>query len=99
MLLSQNHRLLNLGEAAGIPSKLSWTGGAYSELRIGADSRLIGGRCRAVSPPIGQPLADDATDRAFGALTVGDPQRHAVAIAEIELGKVAVQVLFTAMLI
>src|SRR5579883_54 len=52
-----------------------------------------------VRRPIGQALADDALHGAFGALHVIYAQPNAIAIAEVELRKVAVQVLFLAMLI
>jgi len=46
-----------------------------------------------------EPLSDDALQCAVGAGNVIDAERHAVRIAKIELGKVAMQVLFLAMLI
>lgn len=58
-----------------------------------------GERCRLTSPPIGQPLAYRATDRAIGALAVVNPELGAVAVAEIELCQIAVQVLLGAMLV
>src|SRR5437899_1424112 len=52
-----------------------------------------------MSRSIGEPLADDTFQRAFGAAHVVYAQLGAVAIAEIELGKIAVQVLLFAVLI
>jgi hypothetical protein len=48
---------------------------------------------------IGEPLADDASNRAFGASIIVDAEGGAIAVPEIELGKVAVKVLLAAMLI
>jgi hypothetical protein len=48
----------------------------------------------ATSPPIGQALAASSFDRAAGALGIVDPELDAVRIAEIELGEVAMQMLF-----
>jgi hypothetical protein len=52
-----------------------------------------------VRPSIGEALADDALGCHFGALIVAVTKRCARVVAEIELGKVAVQVLFLAVLI
>jgi len=49
--------------------------------------------------PIGQPLADDSSHGASGTLHVIYAQANAIAIAEIELGSVAVQMFFAAMLV
>jgi len=46
---------------------------------------------------IGQPLADNALKRALGPRNVIASESDAIAVPEIELGKVAVQVLFLAM--
>lgn len=48
---------------------------------------------------IGQPLADDALQQTISAGNVINTQGHAVTIAEIELGKVAVQMVMAAMLV
>ena len=48
---------------------------------------------------IGQPLAFDAEQRAFGASSVVNAEFDAIGVAEIELGEIAVKVLFAAMLI
>lgn len=55
--------------------------------------------CECTNPPIGQALTGDALKREVGALVVIDAERHAVAVTEVELGKVALQVLRTAMLV
>ncbi|MNC91463.1 hypothetical protein D3C83_77320 [compost metagenome] len=47
-----------------------------------------------VSPPIGEALAGRAAQGFVRAHVVVDPQRHAVGIAEVELGKVAAQMGF-----
>jgi hypothetical protein len=48
---------------------------------------------------VSEPLADDTTDQPVGSLFVADPKTNAGVIAEIELGKVAVQVSLAAMLV
>lgn len=45
------------------------------------------------SPPIRQPLADDAFRGLRHAFAVVDAKRHALVVAEIELAKVTLQVL------
>ncbi len=45
-----------------------------------------------VRPPIGKPLPDDALEKLASALFIADAKAAAVAIAEIEFGRVAVQV-------
>ena len=52
-----------------------------------------------VGPSISEALADDAFRRKFGALVNVVSERCAGVVAEIELGKVTVQVLFLAMLV
>src|ERR1700683_1954491 len=52
-----------------------------------------------VSLPIGEPLSDNSFHRSRGALHVIYAKPNAVAIAEIELRQIAVQVLFLAVLI
>jgi hypothetical protein len=69
--------------------------GAPNEIGLGG-SRLIG---FAMSRSIGQPLADDAADRSFGALLIFDAERRPVVVPEIELGEVARQMPFVAMLV
>jgi len=49
--------------------------------------------------PVHQPLAFDAADRRNGAVGIADAKRNAVIVAEIELGKVAVQMLLGTVLI
>jgi len=51
------------------------------------------------SRSIGEAFSNDTFDRALGAPYIIYPEPDAIAIAEIEFGKVAVQVLFAAMLI
>jgi hypothetical protein len=51
------------------------------------------------SRSIGETLSNDAFDRALGAIYVIYAEPDAIAIAEIEFGKIAVQMLFAAMLI
>ena len=48
---------------------------------------------------IGEALADDTTKQCVGAITVIAAERGAVAVAEIKFGKIAMQVLFSAVLI
>ena len=48
---------------------------------------------------IGEALADDAAKQTIGSLGIVHPTRNTVVIAELELGKVAVKVLFAAELI
>src|SRR6516225_1814021 len=45
----------------------------------------------STSRSIGQPLADDGADRALSTLYIIDPESDSVAVAEIEFGKVAMQ--------
>ncbi len=52
-----------------------------------------------VRPSIGEALTDSALGDSAGALDVADPERNPVAVAEIELGKVAVQVMLAAVLV
>ena len=52
-----------------------------------------------VRPSIGEALADDALGREFGAHEIVITERRARVVAEVELGKVAMQVLFLAMLV
>ena len=52
-----------------------------------------------INPPIGKALALDPPEGLGGALGIVDAQRHAVVVAEIELGQIAVQVLLGAVLI
>ena len=54
---------------------------------------------QSMSLPIGEPLADDALNGARGTLYVIYAQPDAVAIAEIELRQIAVQMLLAAMLV
>src|SRR5437762_1720250 len=49
--------------------------------------------------PVSEPLPDDAFNRALSALYIICAEPHAVTISKIELRKVAVQVLLTAMLV
>lgn len=51
------------------------------------------------NPPIGKALAFNLGKQLVVALVVGDLERCAAIVTEIELGKVAVQVRFAAMLI
>src|SRR5579863_9689983 len=53
----------------------------------------------SVNRLVGEPLADNAFQRAVGAGHIVNAKFDPVAIAEIELGQIAVQVLFLAMLI
>lgn len=53
----------------------------------------------AINCSTGQPLADCAANRLIGALLIINPKRDSVAIAEIEFGKVAVQMALVAVLI
>src|SRR6266508_2411643 len=55
--------------------------------------------CSLTRRSIGEALADDAPDGALGALYVIYAKSDAVAIAEIELGEIAVQVFLAAMLV
>jgi len=50
-----------------------------------------------VRPSIGEALADDALGREFGAHEIVITERRARVVAEVELGKVVMQVLFFAM--
>lgn len=52
-----------------------------------------------VSCLIGEPLADDAGQDLIGAALIVHAQRHTMIVPEIELRKIAMQVLFGAMLI
>jgi hypothetical protein len=58
--------------------------------------RLLPYERSLTSRSIGEALADDALNSTFGALYVIYAKPDAIAIAEVELGKVAVQMLFTA---
>jgi len=49
--------------------------------------------------PVGKALADDAPDRALSAFDIVDAQGDPVAVAEIKLGEIAVQVFLAAMLV
>ena len=49
--------------------------------------------------PVHQPLAFNATDRGEGAVDVTVAERHAVIVAVVELGEIAVKVFLFAMLI
>jgi hypothetical protein len=53
----------------------------------------------ATSRSIGEPLADCALNRPSGARTVIDAEGNAVAVAEIEFSKIAVQMPLVAVLI
>ena len=48
---------------------------------------------------IGEPLADDTGQELVGALGVIDAERHTIAVPEIELGQIPIQVVMAAMLI
>jgi hypothetical protein len=48
---------------------------------------------------VGQPLSDDTAERVVGALCISDPERDAVATAEVKFGHVAVEVALAAVLI
>ena len=52
-----------------------------------------------VRPSIGKALADDALGREFSALKIAVTECGARVVTEVKFGKVAVQVLFLAMLI
>src|SRR3990167_6799902 len=52
-----------------------------------------------VSPPISKTLADDALQRFSSTHFIVHTERNAVAVAEIKLGKIAMQMLFLAVLI
>lgn len=56
-------------------------------------------KCGLVRLPVHQPLAFDAADRGKGAVDVAVAERHAMIVAVIELGKVAMQMLLFAVLI
>jgi hypothetical protein len=53
----------------------------------------------AVSSSISQAFADDALRRDFGPHIVVDAVGHAIVVTEIELREIAMQMLFTAMLV
>jgi hypothetical protein len=53
----------------------------------------------AVSRSIGQPLANDAPDRALGTLNVINPVRNPVVVSEIELGQITMKVFLVHMLV
>ena len=53
----------------------------------------------AINCSIGEPLADDTANRAIGAQLVINAERDAVAVPEIELGKIPMQVALVAALI
>src|SRR6202051_995213 len=61
--------------------------------------RLLPYGLSVTSRSIGQPLADSALNRAGGALNVIYAEPNAVAISEIELRQIAVQMLLLAMLV
>ena len=61
---------------------------------LGSHSASLSTNCA-----IGQALADDALQRAVGALRIVDAKRHAGVVAEVKFGKVAMQVLFLAVLV
>src|SRR6266446_2800006 len=61
--------------------------------------RLLPYGLSVVSLPIRQPLPDNALQRSFGALYIINTEPNAIAVAEIELSKISVQVLFFAMLV
>ena len=72
---------------------LTWLWGALLAFR------LLPYGLSVTSRPIGQPLADDALHGAGGALHVIYAEPNAIAIAEIELRQIAVQMLLAAMLV
>jgi hypothetical protein len=53
----------------------------------------------ATSRSVSQPLADDASDSAFGALDIIHAESDSVAVAEIELGEVTVKVFLANVLV
>jgi hypothetical protein len=55
--------------------------------------------CSVISRSIGKALPNDAFDRPFGTLHIVNTKADAIAIAEIELGKISVQVFLAAMLV
>src|ERR1700680_3973528 len=61
--------------------------------------RLLPYGLSVTSRSIREALANDTLDRPLSAFDVVNPEPHAVAVAEIELGKISVQVLLFAMLI
>ena len=67
--------------------------------RAGKPRLMRFGLTLLVRPSIGKALADDALGREFGAYEIVITERRARVVAEVELGKVAMQVLFLAMLV
>ena len=49
--------------------------------------------CEATNPPIGHALANDTEQHQFGAFVVVHADCHSVGVAEVELAKVALEVL------
>jgi len=53
----------------------------------------------ATSPPIGDALGGDTAHNGVGALLVGEPERHAIVIAEVKLTEIALQMFLAHMVI
>lgn len=65
--------------------------------------RILRAFCLGVTgftnPPIGQTLVASLTKKIFGTFCIADLESSAAVMTEIELGKIAVQVSFAAMLV
>src|SRR5687767_2172028 len=84
---------------------LRFGGGFLRFLLVNFTRRQRRKRCAAilksglVRPSISQAFADDASGQCRGALAVIDAKANAVVVAEIKFRKIAVQMLFAAMLV
>jgi hypothetical protein len=83
----------------GSKSNLSCVGSRYGDPSGQTGSGGSGFFLLATSPPISEALAACALDRTAGTLGIVNPELDTVRIAEIELGEIAVQMLFAAVLI
>lgn len=79
-------------------SKASWSGSCRAiGVNSGAGGSCFGGF--ATSRSVGEPLAGSTRQGAGSAFTIFDPKSRAVRVAKIELGEIAMQVPFVAMLV
>lgn len=70
---------------------------SFSRLRLRCFVLCLG-ETGLTNPPIGQALATDGNEQQFVALVILDADSRAAVVVGVELGKVAVQVRFAAML-
>jgi hypothetical protein len=89
--------------SSSINRNLIWRGGSAAGGRNFGFCRLerdgFVGFFAPTSPPIGEPLADDAPGRLRHALIVVYPERNALVVAEIKFRQVAVKVLLRNMVV